>query len=1243
MAVVQGCSESELHAALSEATEAGFVSRGPDGYAFCHDRIREAAYALVPENERAAVHLRIGRTLLVKLPQSDALERVFDVVGQLNHGAALVTSAGERLKIAELNLIAGRRARATSAYQSALVHLVAGEALLSEDHWEQHYALRFPLALQRAECEFLTGAPLAAEERLSRLRERANGWTDLSAIACLRMTIHITLDRTDRALEIALEQLRDFGLDLPAHPNAEEVRAEYDRLRRQLAERPIEALAGLSVMTDPDFLALMEVLLAMLPAAVFMEKNLHDLAILRMSNLSLERGHCDASIMAYAHLSMALGPGFGDYRDGFRFGNLALELAERAEFFRHRAKVYTVVAYHVLPWTRPIQAAFSLMQRTHELAVETGDLLFAGFSSVHLISLCLASGDRLADVEAEAERYLAYCRRAQAGLLVYCLLGQLHFIRSLRGQRAMHPRQEAAADPEPATLERTLDEDRRLAIAACWYWIRKLQACFHGGNYASALQMGTKAEPLLWTSPTFFELAEYHFYSALAHAKAWDSAPEADTTGHRQALAEHHARLATWATNCAETFNSRAVLTAAELARLEDRTIDAERLYEEAIRSASAAGAANVEAIASELAGHFHRTRGFERIAEAYFANARSCYRRWGAEAIVSRLDTYSSFSEEPQAFGPTATTISSLEGLDLATVLKASQAISGEILIDKLVETLMRTVVEHAGAERGLLIVSRGGEARVEAEATTQSDGIAVHLLETATGPSTLPDTILNYVFRTQEAVILDDAMVQNPFSEGGYLADHRIRSLLCLPLVKQATLVGVIYLENNLASHVFTPARVAVLKLLSSQAAISLENARLYSALRANEASLNQAQQISHTGSWRWKVSTGEVTSSAELLRIFAFNPSTQPSYATFMERIHVEDRPSLEQILNRAVREGQRFQSEYRIALPDGSIKHLQAVGQPDTTSAGEIEFFGTVMDITERLHAEEVLRGVRTELARVARLTTMGELVASIAHKVNQPLAAIATNASACLRWLDQGEPDLGEARSAVSRIVRDAGRAGDVIRGLRALVAKSGPHVTRFDIDDAIEEVLVLTRSELQQHDVALQTRLSAKGQKILGDRVQLQQVLLNLIMNGVEAMDAVRGQPKVLAITSESIEPGEISVAIADSGPGLDPAAAGRIFEPFFTTKLNGMGMGLSISRSIIEAHGGRLSAGPTLRKAPASSFGCRRTRRARARPCRAWCSSLYGALVRISHTGCNFRARQRGEPGTGEIGAVVG
>jgi signal transduction histidine kinase len=367
----------------------------------------------------------------------------------------------------------------------------------------------------------------------------------------------------------------------------------------------------------------------------------------------------------------------------------------------------------------------------------------------------------------------------------------------------------------------------------------------------------------------------------------------------------------------------------------------------------------------------------------------------------------------------------------------------------------------------------------------------------------------------------------------------------------------------------------------------ALERENAerrRAEAELRRNEAFLAEGQRISRTGSWAWNVTTSKVSWSAEHFRIFGLDPdATTPSYAAFVDRIHPEDRTAFEDMLEKAVRDGSNFEWDFRIVTPDGVTKYLHGLGHLSAHGTENTEFIGTVMDVSERRISEEALRGASADLERASRLSTMGQLTASIAHEINQPLAAIITNADACLLWLEADRPDLAEAREAATRIVRNGLRAADIIKSIRTLTRKSAPEMVSLDINDVIREVIVLMGAEFLRRSVRVETALPSNLDSVIGDRVQLQQVVLNLIMNGIEAMsESMQGQ-RQLHIRSANDESGRVGVAVEDSGPGLDPARADRLFEAFFTTKPEGMGMGLSICRSIIDAHGGRLWASPNL------------------------------------------------------------
>ncbi|MBR0799980.1 AAA family ATPase [Bradyrhizobium jicamae] len=1321
LSMVLGISEGQLDATLWPARHQELVERVAGAYRFVHDRVQEATYGLIPEELRGEAHLRIGRLLAAHTPPEKQEKAIFDIVNQLNRGANLLTSMQEREQLAALNLLAGERAKASTAYVSALNYLLCGAALLPADSWERKRDLIFELELHRAECEFLTGALAEAEQRLAVLSARAATTIERARVTCLQVDLYTTLDQGSRAIAVGLDYLRHLGIDWSPHPTEEEARHEYERIWFQLGSRTIESLIDLPLMSNAASLATLDVLTKLGPPAHYTDANVRSMIICRAVNLSLEGGNCDGSCYAYAVLGRLAGPEFGDYQAGLRFSRLGYELVEQRGLKRFQARTYLNFGYLLMFWTKHVREGRDLLQRAFETANQIGDLTFAAYYYTHLNTYFLAAGDRLDNVQVEVEHGLAFARNIRFGFAIDSIAGQLGLIRTLRGLTPIFGRFDDGQFDE-LLQESRFCRNRDLALAAGSYWTRKLQARFFAGDYASALEASLRAHELQPTSASFFECAEYHFYSALSRAASCESAAAGQWQEHVSALAAHHRQLEVWARACPERFEDRAALVGAEIARIDGRAFDAMNLYEQAILSAQANGFIHNEALAKELAARFYTACGFEQIAHLYLRNARDCYLGWGAHGKVRQLDQLNPWLRQEQRArmprlrhvslrlypGSTGTIDAPVEYLDLETMIKISQALSGEMVLDKLIDKLMRAALEHAGAARGLLIAPRGDELQIEAEATASRENVTVHLREGCPTAAALPESLVRYGLRTQEIVILDDASVHNPFSADPYIVENHLRSILCLPLINQGKLTGILYLENNLTAGVFTPDRVAVLRVLASQAAISLENSRLYrdvadregkirrlvdaniigiiiadregqileandallhmlgydredlvsgrvrwtelsppewrerdlltlaelnsngrvqsfekeyfrkdgsrvpvlvgaalfkeggdrlafvldlterkraeDRLRRSEAWLSQAQRLSRSGNWVYSATTKRfIYWSDESYRIWGFDPlQGLPSREDMRQRIHPDDRDRVRETVQEAVRQKTDFTIEYRILLPDGTVKYLEGTSHHLFSSDGSLlEAMNSTVDVTERRRAQderEKLRQLELDFAHMNRVSTMGEFAASLSHEILHPIATARNNARAGMRFLDMNPPNLGEAREAFGCVVRDADRARDIVGRMRDHMKKAPPRKERLDLNAALSEVLVLAQSVIQNNGVSVQTRLADGLLPVLGDRIQLQQVLLNLLLNAAEAMGSTEERARELSISTQQ-DRSEVLVTVRDSGPGIDPEHLDRVFDTFYTTKRSGTGMGLSICRSIIDAHGGKLWA----------------------------------------------------------------
>jgi PAS domain S-box-containing protein len=1177
LSLVHRTTEEATHGALWEAVHAGLVFREDGAYRFLHDRIQQAAYSLIPDEHRADVHLRIGRVLLASMTAEELAEHLFDIANQLNRGAARLIDREEKTQVATIDLRAGRKAKASAAYASACAYLAAGMALLDDRDWDSQYQLTFSLWLERAECEYLSGNYDQAEVLIPELVARGASKIDKAAAYRLKTDLHVMRSENPKGVETALECLRLFDIDMSPHPSREQFDTVFAAVWRGLNGRPIESLIDLPRAANPDVEAAMRVLQVLYAPAYFTDETLLHMELCHMVALTLEHGVTDASAHGLAWFGVVLGHVLGRYADGHRFGRLANALIERHGFVAHKAKA--LLSLEVLSiWTCPISSALDTIHAAFAAAMESGDVATACFCCDHIVTDLLVRGDHLDEAWRETERGLAFVRHAKFRDVVDRLVAQQRFIKNMQGETASFSTFDGD-DFDSADFEAKLTPDR-MALMVYWYWVIKGKARFLSGDFDEAVRAFGHANPLQWSSSGHIQLLDHHFFLALTLAAlASSNECEADAATHREQLEAHCDQIRRWSESCPTTFADKYALVAAEIARIEGRDLDSMRLYEQAIRAAHANGFVHNEALANELAGRFYLDRGLEKNGYAHLRDARDCYALWGASGKARQLERLHPHLRNARVPASPATTIAApVERLDVGTVLKAAQAVSGEIVLGDLIKTLLRIAVEHAGAERGLLILLSGDEPRIVAEATTGASQVEVTLRQMSASSAKLPESVLHYVIRTRESVILDDSVAQNPFSVDEHICQKHARSILCLPLVKQSRLIGVLYFENSLASHVFTPARISVLELLASQAAISLENARLYNDLQEREARIRRLVESNIIGIMIWDSQGRIIDANQAFLGMLGYSREDLIlGRLRWRDLTPAEWRDADERAIAELKAAGTVQPREKEYFRKDGS--RVQVLLGSTTFGDRQDEGVAFVLDLTERKLVEQALRDAQTNLAHVVRITTLGELAASIAHEVNQPLAGVVANAEACLRWLDRGTPDLNAARRSVEWIIDDGNRASEVIRRVRALANKTEIEKVPLDVKDVVSEVITLVQRELISHQVSLRTELAPALPLILGDRVQLQQVIINLVMNGIEAMQSVTDRPRELVVRSRQDGTQQVLVSVTDCGVGISAENADRLFNAFFTTKSSGMGMGLSICRSIMEAHGGQLWA----------------------------------------------------------------
>jgi predicted ATPase/signal transduction histidine kinase/CheY-like chemotaxis protein len=850
-------------------------------YKFLHDRVQQAAYALIDEKQKQAVHLKIGRLLLENTALSFILsderetepalshdgnkepalnppyeeegraevENLFEIVDHLNLGRNLIHESSEQLKLAQLNLEAGKKAKDATAYVAASQYLTISTGCLMGNVWLKHYKLAFELYKVRADVEYLNGNFKQSENLIHLILERAKTALEQAEIYNTLIVQKTMLANYAEAIQSGRTALRLLGIEVPELDLQAAFGEEVANVKENLGGRKITALTDAAEMTITEKQVAMKLLTNLAPPCYFSNQALFAVVVGKSTNLSLKYGNTPESGLSYANYGLLVLLALGDYQSSSEFAQLSLEVGRKPNNLAQKCKAYMVAGCFLIHWVKPLKTANEIINEGYQAGLESGDLQFAGYSlSYHLLGL-ISQGRPLEQTRQDILNCLQFSQKTQNQVATDVALGCQLTLWNLSGLTADKLSFDFQ-DLREADFFKNCQEKQSI-IGLCPYQILKAQVLYLYGAAAEALQWVSEAEKGLVFIKGMISVAEHNFYYSLILAALYPEASEPDKKHYWEKISTHQQQLETWADNSPDNFLHKYLLVEAEIARISGKNFEAIELYDQAIEAAIKSELIQNEALANELAAKFWLEKGKAEFAQLYLKKAHYGYQQWGATRKVADLeDKYPQLLAQTRVTGIDTTmtttltrgatdstqTVSSTRALgaesalDLGTVMKASQAISGEINLDKLLTKLMTIVIENAGAQKGYLILETNGQLRIEAAGTVDEENVAVRQSQPIENTDQLSEAIIRYVVRTQESLVLHNAAHEGLFTQDPYVSQLKPKSILCLPLINQGQLSGLIYLENNLSSGAFTQNRLEVLNLLSSQMGISLDNARLY-----------------------------------------------------------------------------------------------------------------------------------------------------------------------------------------------------------------------------------------------------------------------------------------------------------------------------------------------------------------------------------------------------------------------------
>lgn len=1124
-------------------------------YKFIHDRVQQAAYFLLSLKQKQNIHLQIGQLLLSYLSFEEQEEKIFDIVNQLNFSLPLIIEQKQREQLAELNLLAGKKAKTSAAYDAAFKYLKQGLELLTIERWQKQYKLTLELYLETAEAAYLCVDFSETERLVLIIIKNATDLLDKVKAYEIEIASYIYHHKYIEAIDIGLAVLNLLGIKVPQHPNKFDLLSTLLNIRLSLLGKKIDNLVNLPTMTNLKAQAIIRIIIVIAPSIYMANPSLLFIVIVLGIKLSLKYGNSEESAYLYSIYGLICCGSLKDIDTGYEFGNLALNLLSKQNIKFLESKIVLSINMGIRFWKEHLKNTLSSLKENHQLAMQIGDLEYAGYSASVFSNNALFTLPTLIIAEQEMNLFSQTLQNLKQERNVNFVNLTRQVALNLMG-KAENPCLivgQAYNEDELLPLELEISDRNKLLQI----YTHKLILNYFFENYQLALENSNIAEQYIDGGQGTITIPTYYLYDALCRLAIYPTSKQEQKQAIQQRLQKTQQQFQYWSKHAPMNFSNKFYLIEAEKNRILNQNQKAIDCYEKAIDLAQKNEFLSEEALAYELAAKFYLSQHKERLARNYLQESLYCYNKWGALAKVKHLEqTYPQLLTlaKENSISVTLTSKESHQLLDLATVMQAHQAIAEELVLDKLLMNLMQILITNVGAQKGYLILENQGHLSIEAQGNAEQEQYTV-LQFPLTGY--LPISVINYVMRTRNSLILDNAFQDGNFTSDLYIQTHHLKSILCTPLITQGQLKGIIYLENNLISGAFTPERLKLIQLLSGQAAIALENAQLYNQLE--QKVIERTQELTQTLE-TLKTTQQELIQSEKLAALGQLIAGIAHEINTPLGVIN-SSIGNIRYFFSQNLKPFLDFWETLTPQRQSDLLTLIEKVSQPTHPLSTREQ-----RQLKKRLITELEQQQINNapNLARI--LINLG-----IHEQLNPWLPLLHTSEG---EKLLKTAAEFANIQTSINNIATATERASKVVFALKNYARyDQGGQKVQSDIIQSIETVLILYQNLLKQ-GVEVITHYPDESPLIWCYPDELNQVWTNLIYNALQAMEF-----KGTLIIKVRTQDHRLLVSITDSGKGIPPEIIPRIFEPFFTTKPagEGSGLGLQIVRQIIEKHQGEV------------------------------------------------------------------